>query len=141
MISFGSHVWAIADRSVSAIHSCALYAGMRIDTRGCMIHPSQQPFVYFPCYVGDHVPGMPFRRVTADVLPVLAQASVEVAREVAFDGPREVDRVFRAEYKPRLALDDGILQGTHVGGDNRQAETVRQKQDTALVDVSIGQHQ
>src|SRR5712692_315109 len=33
MISFRSHVCAIAERSVSAIHSCALKAGMRIDTK------------------------------------------------------------------------------------------------------------
>src|SRR5712692_6774973 len=37
MISFRSHVCAIADRSVSGSHSSALYAGMRIDTKGFML--------------------------------------------------------------------------------------------------------
>src|SRR5207302_7031651 len=36
MISFLGHVCPIADLSVSAIHSWALKAGMRIDTRGLM---------------------------------------------------------------------------------------------------------
>src|SRR2546421_9274857 len=36
VISFRSHVWPIADLSVSPIHSSALYAGMRIDTSGFM---------------------------------------------------------------------------------------------------------
>src|SRR2546426_5268829 len=36
MISFRSHVWPIADLSVSPIHSSALYAGMRIDAGGFM---------------------------------------------------------------------------------------------------------
>src|ERR1035437_3410166 len=34
MISYAGHVWARAERNVSAIHSCALYAGMRMDTSG-----------------------------------------------------------------------------------------------------------
>src|ERR1700682_3212164 len=33
MISFGCHVCAIAELNVSAIHSCALKAGIRIDTK------------------------------------------------------------------------------------------------------------
>src|SRR5215471_4692538 len=37
IISFGSQVWAIAERSVSDIHSSALYAGMRIDIKVFMI--------------------------------------------------------------------------------------------------------
>src|SRR5271168_3890564 len=40
MISFRSHVCAIAERSVSEIHASALYAGMRIDTSGFMMKPS-----------------------------------------------------------------------------------------------------
>src|SRR5208337_1772448 len=40
MISFRSHVCAIADRSVSASHFSALYAGMRIDTKGFMLDAS-----------------------------------------------------------------------------------------------------
>src|ERR1700674_1981032 len=34
MISFRSHVCAIAERIVSATHSCAVKPGMRIDTKG-----------------------------------------------------------------------------------------------------------
>src|SRR6266849_4416204 len=34
MISLRSHVWAIAERSVAAIHCWELYAGIRIDTKG-----------------------------------------------------------------------------------------------------------
>lgn len=37
---FGLHVWASAERIVSAIHSCALKAEMRIETKGIAIVPS-----------------------------------------------------------------------------------------------------
>ncbi len=37
MISLRGQVWAIADWIVSAIHSSALYAGMRIETSGFMM--------------------------------------------------------------------------------------------------------
>jgi hypothetical protein len=37
MISFGCHVCAIADFSVSPIQSCALNAGIRMDTKGFII--------------------------------------------------------------------------------------------------------
>src|SRR5208282_2714124 len=43
MISLRGQVWAIADWSVSAIHSSALYAGMRIETSGFMARPGR-PF-------------------------------------------------------------------------------------------------
>jgi hypothetical protein len=42
MISFRSHVCAIAERRVSEIHFSALYAGMRIDTKGCTMGPHQR---------------------------------------------------------------------------------------------------
>jgi hypothetical protein len=42
MISFASHVCAIAERRVSAIHFSALYAGIRIDIKGCTMGPPQQ---------------------------------------------------------------------------------------------------
>ena len=32
-----------------------------------------------------------------------------------------------------------ILQGAHIGRENRQAETVSQEQDAALVDMPVGQ--
>jgi|HubBroStandDraft_6_1064221.scaffolds.fasta_scaffold402309_2 hypothetical protein len=40
---------------------------------------------------------------------------------------------------PVVPSTDLIVHGAHVGGDNAQAETVCQKQETALADVSIRQ--
>ena len=37
MISLRSQVWASAERSVSAIHSSELYAGIRMETSGFII--------------------------------------------------------------------------------------------------------
>src|SRR2546429_5694406 len=52
MISFLGHVCPIADLSVSAIHSWALKAGMRIDTRGFMTTSSGIPLSR-PLSAGD----------------------------------------------------------------------------------------
>src|SRR5437667_10161172 len=136
-ISFRCHVWAIADRRVSAIQSCALYAGIRIETNGCIIHPSQQPRVHVPRHLTDHVPGMSLRGVIADLLPVAVQVGVEFAREVAFDVPREVSGIFSLEYIPCFVLDDVLPQSPYVGSDYGQAKAIPQKKNTALVDMGV----
>src|SRR5260370_32151798 len=58
MISFRFHVCEIADWSVSLIHNRALYAGIRIDTKGFTAGLSSQSHVSVPGQLGDGVPRM-----------------------------------------------------------------------------------
>ena len=80
---------------------------------------------------------MPLRGVIADLLPAVVQVCVEVAREVAFDAPREVNGILRLEYIPCLALDDVFTQRSYIGSDYGQAEAIPQKKNTALVDMRV----
>src|SRR5579864_1700406 len=110
---------------------------MRIDSRGCIIRPPQQPPVHVLRHLADHIPRMPLRRVITDLLPAVVQVGVKVASEVVFDAPREVNGIFRLEYIPCLALDDVFPQRTYVGSDYWHAEAIPQKKNTALVDMRV----
>src|SRR5437867_3884667 len=95
MISFLGHVCLSADWIVSAIHSWALNAGMRIDTKGFMMEPPsrqkkrslqhypgtlnrnsipQQFCIQVQGQLANRVPGMPFVSVLTYLLPPSVQA-------------------------------------------------------------------
>ena|SRR5438270_6104825 len=86
MISFRGHVCATADRSVSLIHSCALNAGMRIDTRGSITDPAQQFSVCVSSHFTHNIPRMPSDGIIPNLLPPSVQVLEKITLEIHFDG-------------------------------------------------------
>jgi len=55
---------------------------------------------------------------------MLIEIVVQIAREIASNGPRQIRRVRAPTEKSGLRFYDVVSQGAHVSRDNRQPETV-----------------
>jgi hypothetical protein len=61
---------------------------------------------------------MPLRCIVSYLLTPAVQIGEKVAHKIAFDGPGQVDWIFRPKHKPGFARDDLIFQGPNIGCEN-----------------------
>src|SRR5690349_15685844 len=89
----------------------------------------------------DSFPRMTRRSVVMYLLPSRIQMWIQIAGKVVFDRSRQINGIFGPKYKAGLALDNIVFEGTHIGRDNGEAETVSQKQNATLVNVRVRENE
>jgi hypothetical protein len=96
--------------------------------------------VYVTGYICHTLPGiLPIYVISYVVTPDF-QMLKQIAFKVCLEDDRQIFGVLWFANKTCAAFDDVLAEGTHVGCNYWQTEAVRQKQNTALKYLRIGEH-
>src|SRR5437773_12372988 len=95
--------------------------------------------IYVASHFADDVPRMPGVSVIPYLLPMAIQAFEQITFKICLDFRFQVRRIAGPAQKACPALYYVLSQGSYVGRDYRQAETIGQEKNTTLEDVRIRQ--
>jgi hypothetical protein len=86
------------------------------------------------------IPGIAPDRIVPDFVSSLIEISVQIAFKIPVDRICKVRWILGSEHKAVSPFDNLILQGSHVGCEHWETEAQRQKQDSTLIDIPVGQY-